>query len=108
MIGQKIQNALFRIRAAFDRDSAKFELRIERDWALAMISFAALMFAVLAWSWYVYASVGREEMPLLGAGATSEEVTREKLQTIAAYLSEKEADYQYLRAHRPSVADPSR
>lgn len=110
MIEQKFRNLIFRFSTAFDRDPGKFELTTGRDWALAAAACAVLIVSAATWNSYLYLGISHDEAFSLGTSAVQpgEEITREKVEEMYGYFSEKDSRFEYVRSNRAGVADPSR
>ncbi|MDP3958353.1 MAG: hypothetical protein Q8Q36_02735 [bacterium] len=106
---RSLNNLLFRLKAASDRDPEKFALAPARDWALAVGVFLAAVSLAAAGSAYLYLAVNRNEAFSLGAPESKKEaVTKERLDEALSYLEEKEGRFERILTNKTRFADPSK
>ena len=105
-----IKNLIVRIKSSFDRDPGKIPVHPDRIWFFTIMLFFAVVIAISLFSFYFFRSINSDSYftTNIGSGDSLNTISREKLNKALEYLHNKEANFEYVKNHKPNIIDPSK
>ena len=105
-----IKNLLTKIKASADKDPGKITIHSDRVWFFILAVFFVINTMVVFFSFYFFKGINSNNIfPTTGSGGeTLNTISREKLNQALDYLHAKDANFEYIKNHKPNIIDPSR